>query len=125
MAQLDENNEQIKGQEQTITRLNEEHQTLQERMIMAQQDIKNRETEKDNLTQQLALSQNEKMLAITESEKSKLQLVRADQDVMGMKEQIKELSSKIESLTQAKYEAEKKTAVSEAKCEQFGKQKKL
>jgi len=104
--------------------LREEERLLQEQMVLAQQDIKNKEIEKDNLTQQLALLQNEKMLAVTDAEKSKLQLARADQDNSDMKEQLKELHSKIDLLTQEKFEAEKRAAVAEVQCEQFRKQQK-
>ena len=121
MAQLDENNEQIKSQERITIVLKEENQMLQEQKILAQQEIKNKDIEKDSLIQQLALSQTEKMHAVTEAEKSKLQLARADQDILDMKKLIKELNSKIELLTQEKFEAQKKAAVAEAQCEQFRK----
>ena len=105
------------------SRLKEENRLLQEQMVLKHQDIKNKEVEKGILTQQLTLLQNEKLLAVTEAEKSKLQLARADQDNSDMKEQIKELQNKIELLTQGKFEAEKKAAVAEAQCEQYRKQK--
>jgi small-conductance mechanosensitive channel len=61
-----------------------------------------------DLKQKLDDAQKEKMLAVTDAAKSKLQLEGADLDNQEMKEQIKTLQARIEGLTEEKYEAEKK-----------------
>lgn len=123
-SHLEEANEQLTEQEKSIEILQEENSALKDKMMLAQQAAGDFESANKDLKHKLDDAQKEKMLAVTDAAKSKLQLERSDQDNHEMKEQIKSLQSRIDLLTQEKYEAEKLAAVAEAKFEQLTQQDK-
>lgn len=116
---LEEANERLNEQEKTIEENSEIIRDSKEKLTLAQQISKDHEFLSRELSDKLELAIKEKTLAITDAAKSKLQLERSDKDNAEMKQQIRELQSKVEALTSDKYEAEKRSAVAEAKFDQL------
>lgn len=117
--QLEEANEKLAEQEKTIEENSETLRDLKEKLVLAQQISKDHENTHRNLSDKLESAIKEKTSAITDAAKSKLQLERADSDNQEMKQQIKELQTRVESLISEKYEAEKLAAVAKAKFDQL------
>ena len=118
-SHLEEANEKLKEQEQLIDDSSEQLIELKEKLVQSNQIIKDDEVSNHDLKQKLESSIQEKILAITDAAKSKLQLERADDDLRDMKVQIKDLQKRVDLLTQEKYEAEKNAAVAEARFDQL------
>jgi chromosome segregation ATPase len=118
-AHLEEANEKLTEQEKEIEDSTEMLRDLKEKQALAHQINKDCEIANHKLTEKLKSATEEKILAITDAAKSKLQLDRTDQDNKEIKQQIKELQLRVDSLTTEKFEAEKRAAVAEAKFEQL------
>lgn len=116
---LEEANEKLTEQEKMIEESSETVRDLKEKLVLAQQISKEHENAHRDLGDKLESAIKEKTLAITDAAKSKLQLERADLDNRDMKQQIKELQTRVDSLTSEKYEAEKQAAVAKAKFDQL------
>jgi len=118
-AHLDEANAQLTEQEKTVCSLKEEATALKDKLMLAEQSISDLESVTQVCKQQLEDTRNEQGLAVTDAAKSKLQLERADKDLLELKEHNKALQAQLNEITKEKYEAEKRAAVVEAKFEQF------
>lgn len=118
-AHLNEANAQLTKQEQEISLLKEEADTLKDKLMLAAQSISDLEASTQDCKHQLANAQKGKELAVTDATKSKLQLERADKDLLELKELNKRLQAQLNEITKEKYEAEKRAAVVEAKFEQL------
>ena len=118
-AHLDEANEKLTEQEKTIEDSSETLRDLKEKLALSHQINKDNETALRELDEKLKSAVEEKILAITDAAKSKLQLDRTDLDNKEMKQQIKELQSRVDSFTSEKFDAEKRAAVAEAKFDQL------
>lgn len=118
-AHLDEANEKLTEQENEIENNSEQLLDIKEKLVLANQMNKEHEITYRDLSEKLESAIKEKILAITDAAKYKLQLDRTDLDNKEMKQQIKELQTRIDSLTSEKYDAEKRAAVAEAKFDQL------
>ena len=116
---LGEANERLTEQEKEIEESSEMVRDLKEKLVLANQMNKEHESANRDLSEKLKSAIEEKILAITDAAKSKLQLDRTDIDNKEMKEQIKELLTRVDSLTSEKFAAEKSAAVAEAKFDQL------
>jgi chromosome segregation ATPase len=118
-AHLEEANEKLTEQEKEIEDGTEMLRDLKEKQALAHQINKDCEITNHKLTEKLKSATEEKILAITDAAKSKLQLDRTEQDNKENKQRIQELQLRVDSLTTEKFEAEKRAAVAEAKFEQL------
>lgn len=116
---LDEANAQLSEQEKAIALLNDEAVALKEKLMLAQQSMSDLESANQTCLHKLDAAQKEMVLAVTDAAKSKLQLERADKDLLELKENNKTLQEQLKELTKEKFEAEKRAAVIEAKFEQL------
>ena len=116
---LDEANEKLTEQEKEIEDSSEMVRDLKEKLVLANQMIKDNDVANHDLIEKLKAITEEKILAITDAAKSKLQLDRTDIDNKEMKQLIKALQIRVDSLTSEKFDAEKRAAVAEAKFDQL------
>lgn len=116
---LQEANEKLAEQEKTIKAQSQAIDALKEQAVQSQQIIKGYEAASQDLKKALESVEREKSSALSDAAKSKQLFERADHDISELKENLKELQKRIDSLTSEKYEAQKRAAVSEAKFEQI------
>ncbi len=131
--QIKEANELLREAESRIAALEIQYQsekehasekilTLEKQLAGSHERITDQQHQLDKLEQQLKESITAQEFARTETAKSKLQLERADKDVIKAEKQVGDLEIKITELQQRAHQAEIKAAVAEARVAELEKQ---